>query len=104
MDESGHGGIEATYWNGLLAPAGTQPAIVARLNAAVNDDPGSAGGPRRVVELGSTPRGTTKEFAAFIAAEAQRWGTVVREANIKVERACPETGTAVRNSADFTLR
>ena len=36
MDESGYGGIEATYWNGMLAPAGTPPAIVARLNAAVN--------------------------------------------------------------------
>ena len=35
-DESGYGGIEATYWNGLLAPAGTPAAVVARLNAAVN--------------------------------------------------------------------
>ena len=37
MDESGFGGIAATYWNGMLAPAGTPPAIVARLNAAVNE-------------------------------------------------------------------
>ena len=37
MDESGHGGIEATYWNGMLAPAGTPPAVVARLNAVVNE-------------------------------------------------------------------
>jgi tripartite-type tricarboxylate transporter receptor subunit TctC len=86
MDESGHGGIEATYWNGLLAPAGTQPAIVARLNAAVNDALGLPEVRAALLKLGSNPAGgTTEEFAAFIAAEAQRWGTVVREANIKVE-------------------
>lgn len=85
MAQSGYGGIAATYWNGLLAPAGTPAAIVARLNAAVNQAVATPELSAALRKLGSDPKtGTSQEFAAFIAAEVQRWGKVVRAANIKV--------------------
>ncbi len=86
MEQSGYGSIAATYWNGLLAPAGTPAAVVARLNAAVNQ---ALAGPEvraALSKLGSDPKSETPQaFAGFIAAEAERWGKVVRDANIKVE-------------------
>jgi tripartite-type tricarboxylate transporter receptor subunit TctC len=86
MEQSGFGGIAATYWNGLLAPAGTPPAIVVRLNAAVNQALAAPEVRAALTKLGSDPKsGTSQEFSAFIAEEVQRWGKVVRDANIKVE-------------------
>jgi tripartite-type tricarboxylate transporter receptor subunit TctC len=85
MAQSGYGGIAATYWNGLLAPAGTPATIVARLNAVVNQAVATPELSAALRKLGSDPKtGTSQEFAAFIAAEVQRWGKVVRAANIKV--------------------
>ena len=86
MAQSGFGAIAATYWNGLLAPAGTPPAIVARLNTAVNQALAAPEVRAALTKLGSDPKsGTSQEFSAFIAEEVQRWGKVVRDANIKVE-------------------
>ena len=67
-------------WNGMLAPAGTPAAIVDKLNAAVNDS--ARARPRsRPASRSSVPIRDRhpQEFAAFIAAEAERWGKVVRE-------------------------
>ena len=86
MHESGFGAIAATYWNGMLAPAGTPAAIVAALNAAVNQALAAPEVRAALTKLGSDPKtGTPREFAAFIAEEVERWGKVVRDANIKVE-------------------
>jgi tripartite-type tricarboxylate transporter receptor subunit TctC len=86
MRESGFGEIQATYWNGLLAPAGTPAAIVTRLNAAVNQALAVPEVHAALKKLGSDPKtGTAQAFAAFIAEEVQRWGKVVRDANIKVD-------------------
>jgi tripartite-type tricarboxylate transporter receptor subunit TctC len=86
MDESGYGGIAATYWNGMFAPAGTPAAVVARLNGVVNQALATPEVRSALQKLGSDPKtGTPQEFAAFIAAEAERWGKVVRDANIRVE-------------------
>jgi tripartite-type tricarboxylate transporter receptor subunit TctC len=86
MAESGYGEIEATYWNGMLAPAGTAPAIIARLNAEVNRALAAPEVRGALVKLGSDPKtATPQEFATFIAAEVRRWGKVVRDASIKVE-------------------
>jgi tripartite-type tricarboxylate transporter receptor subunit TctC len=86
MHESGFGDIAATYWNGLFAPAGTPVAIVTRLNAAVNQALAVPEVHAALKRLGSDPKtGTSQEFAALIAEEVQRWGKVVRDANIKVD-------------------
>jgi tripartite-type tricarboxylate transporter receptor subunit TctC len=86
MEQSGYGSIVATYWNGLLAPAGTPPAVVGRLNTAVNQALATPDVRSALQKLGSDPKsGTAQVFAAFIAAETERWGQVVRAANIKVD-------------------
>lgn len=86
MEQSGYGGIAAIYWNGLLAPARTPPAIIAKLNAAVNEALAVPEVRAALQRLGSEPKATTsQEFAAFVADEIQRWGQVVRAAKISVE-------------------
>ncbi len=86
MEQSGYGSIVATYWNGLLAPARTPPDIVAKLNATVNQALAAREVRSALQKLGSDPKtATAQAFAAFIAAETQRWGKVVRDANIKVD-------------------
>ncbi len=86
MAESGYPTIVATYWNGVLAPAGTPPAIVARLNIAVNEAVASKEVRAALLKLGSVPESkTSQEFAAFIAEEAHRWATVARESKIRID-------------------
>jgi tripartite-type tricarboxylate transporter receptor subunit TctC len=86
MDETGHRGIIATYWNGMLAPAGTPPAIVERLNAAINAAMATPELRAALLKLGSEPRtATSRQFAAFIAEEAHRWAEVARQAKIRVD-------------------
>jgi tripartite-type tricarboxylate transporter receptor subunit TctC len=86
MTESGYGGIEATYWNGMLAPAGTPAGVVKRLNGAINTAVALSDVSAALRKLGSDPKtGTSEEFAALIAAEVKRWSKVVREANIQIQ-------------------
>jgi len=86
MGQSGYGGIAATYWNGIFAPAGTPAAVIARLNVTVNQALATPEVRAALQKLGSDPKtGTPQEFTTFIAAESERWGKVVRDANIRVE-------------------
>ena len=69
-----------------MAPAGTPAAIVNRINAVVNEGLANAEVKRRIGDLGGYPRPTTpQEFAAFLVAEKQRWGEVIRVTGVKVE-------------------
>jgi tripartite-type tricarboxylate transporter receptor subunit TctC len=84
MAEAGLPGFDATVWFGLLAPAGTPPAIVARLsdevNAALKTDEAIA--PLRA--QGMEPiGGSAAEFAAYIAAEVAKWTPVVETAGLR---------------------
>jgi tripartite-type tricarboxylate transporter receptor subunit TctC len=84
--ESGYPGFEAATWSGLVAPAGTPPAIVARLNAEANKALGSSELKAKLAEEGSTPLGgTPQQFADFIRKEHAKWGAAVREAGIKLD-------------------
>ncbi len=78
--------VNTDNWHGLVARAGTPEAIIARLaDAAVFaiKDPAVA---RLMYDQGALPGGNTRaEFAAFIRAELERWGGVIRRANIKVD-------------------
>jgi tripartite-type tricarboxylate transporter receptor subunit TctC len=86
MAESGYPAIVAVYWNGMLAPAGTPPAVVDRLNGAINKALASPGLRAALLKLGSEPRpGTAQDFAAFIAVEARRWATIAQATKIKVD-------------------
>jgi tripartite-type tricarboxylate transporter receptor subunit TctC len=87
FEESGVSGVEAYDWYGVLAPAGTPRAVVARLNAKVIEvlnmpDIANRFAATQFAEVvGSTP----EELQTFIVAEVARWGKVIRDANIRVE-------------------
>ena len=86
ISEAGVPGYEANNWWGLLAPAGTPPAILGRLRqeiAAILESPETR--KRFEVEGAETGRMTADEFAAFVAAETVKWSRVVKEAGIKAE-------------------
>jgi tripartite-type tricarboxylate transporter receptor subunit TctC len=82
MIESGIDNFVGFYWNGLLAPAGTPPAIIERINAIINE--GLKSDMRAtVIRLGMEPKsGSPQDFAAFIADEAARWAAVARDAKL----------------------
>jgi tripartite-type tricarboxylate transporter receptor subunit TctC len=77
---------EAYSWTGVVAPAGTPAAAVARLNAdmvKVLSDPKTA---QALMAAGAEPApGTPEEFRVFLANEIKKWGEIIRAANIKVD-------------------
>jgi tripartite-type tricarboxylate transporter receptor subunit TctC len=86
MVESGFAEFRSSFWTGIVAPAGTPPGIVAKLNAAINDCLKSAEMQASFARLGvETKPGTPQDFAAFIAAESQKWATVADAAGIRIE-------------------
>jgi tripartite-type tricarboxylate transporter receptor subunit TctC len=86
LAESGTPGHEVAFWSGLLVPAGTPNEVVGLLHGALTKIIASPGVAGRLTTLGFEPIESTPEgFAAHIAAEADRWRKVVREANIKIE-------------------
>ena len=74
FDESGLAGFESNGWFGIVAPAGTPPEVIGKLNAAfatVLKDPAVVD---RIRGLGSEPMPMTPEaFAAFIRSEIDKW-------------------------------
>jgi tripartite-type tricarboxylate transporter receptor subunit TctC len=86
MMESGVEGFMVTSFEGVVAPAGTPPAVVARLNAAINESVASAELQARFAQLGIQPStGSPQEFAAFFAAENRKWASIAAEARIGAE-------------------
>jgi len=84
--ELGYPNFESSQWFGLLAPARTPPAVVARLSQEALKALASPAVKRRLEEDSSTAAGMgPKEFASFIASEQQRWGTVVRSAKLTAD-------------------
>jgi tripartite-type tricarboxylate transporter receptor subunit TctC len=79
-------GYEATAWLGIGAPTGTPAEIVDLLNKTINAGLADAKMKARFDELGAVlVPGTPTEFATFIAAETEKWGKVIRDANIKAD-------------------
>jgi tripartite-type tricarboxylate transporter receptor subunit TctC len=78
-------GFEAYEWNGVFVPAGTAPEIAAKLNAGLNAVLRQPDVRARLEQLNVEFReNTPEEFRAFVAAEMNKWGGVVREANIRL--------------------
>ena len=84
--EAGLPGYEAHNWWGILAPAGTPPAIVARLQKELTAIGGSAETRKRFEAEGAeAAQMAGAEFGKFIAAETAKWARVVKEAGISAE-------------------
>jgi len=84
--ESGLQGFETGSWQGVVAPAGTSPDIVARLNGEIGRILAAPEMRDRLGNQGAEVRiNSPDEFAAFIRGEKARWAKVVKEADIKVE-------------------
>jgi tripartite-type tricarboxylate transporter receptor subunit TctC len=79
-------GYDVSIWYGIAAPRGTPPEIVAKLNRTVNAVLADPKLQARLAELGGEPMPTTPaQFGKLVAEETERWGKLIRAANIKAE-------------------
>ena len=84
--EAGLPEVLLTTWTGFYAPKGTPVEIVNRINADLYTVSAMPEVVERLAALGGTPKlMRPAEFAAFASAEKERWGQIIRRANIKVE-------------------
>ena len=79
-------GYEASSWSGVCAPSGTPTGIVAMLNKEINTALTDPKVKARLASMGSTAiTGGPAEFATFLSEETDKWGKVVRAADIKAD-------------------
>ncbi|TAJ90918.1 MAG: tripartite tricarboxylate transporter substrate binding protein [Reyranella sp.] len=84
--EAGLPEVLLTTWTGFYAPKGTPVEIVNRINADLYTVSAMPEVIERLAAMGGTPKlMRPAEFAAFASAEKERWGQIIRRANIKVE-------------------
>jgi tripartite-type tricarboxylate transporter receptor subunit TctC len=79
-------GYEASQWYGVGAPKNTPAEIVEELNKEINAGLAAPKLKARLADSGGTPiAGSPADFGKFIAEETEKWGKVIRAANIKAE-------------------
>jgi len=84
--ESGVPNYAADSWYGLFAPAGTPPAVIARLNEAAKKAVQTESFRKRAEQEGLiVGGGTPEEFGRYVKGESQRWSKLVKQANITVD-------------------
>jgi tripartite-type tricarboxylate transporter receptor subunit TctC len=84
LAEQGYPNTDASNWYALLAPAKTPPAVIAKINKAVNDALNEPDIRDKLVKSGAVPVGGTPEaLGAFMKSEFEKWGKVVKERGIK---------------------
>ena len=85
IEESGVKGYESLSWSGILAPAATPRPIINKLNAAIERILAMDDVKQRFATLGVEPVGGTPEaFARHVRAESDKWGKVIKAANITI--------------------
>jgi tripartite-type tricarboxylate transporter receptor subunit TctC len=86
MQEAGVAGYTAGTWYGVLAPAGTPAAVVTRVNAEITK---ALAAPQLRTQFAeqsvAAAGGKPEDFAAVIRQDYDKWGKLIREANIKAE-------------------
>lgn len=86
FEEAGIKGLVLDQWLGVFAPAGTSPAITARLNAEINNALKDAAVRKGFADSGQEPvGGTLEEFTHFVRDDYAMFGRLVKELNIKVQ-------------------
>ena len=84
--ESGYPGFEALAWNGVLVPAATPKAIIARLNAEINAILKEPDVVQKLHALGfDLIGGTPDEFGALIKGESDKWAPVIKKLGLKID-------------------
>jgi tripartite-type tricarboxylate transporter receptor subunit TctC len=84
--EAGLPGLLLTTWTGYYVPKGTPAETVQRINADIRKVAAMPAVRARLEETGWSPKlMSPEEFAAFTRSEKQRWGDIIRRANIKLE-------------------
>jgi tripartite-type tricarboxylate transporter receptor subunit TctC len=77
---------EATVWNGVVAPKNTPTEIIDKLNSEINAGLTDPKFMARLSDIGSVPKSMSRsDFGKFIVDDTDKWGKVIRGANIKVE-------------------
>jgi len=86
FDEAGLSGYDSTGWFGVVAPAGTPPQAIAKVNAALNDALSDPAIQERMRGLGVEPEpGKPEAFGAYIQSETAKWAKVIKQGNIKLD-------------------
>jgi tripartite-type tricarboxylate transporter receptor subunit TctC len=86
MAEKGLPAVEAENWYGIVAPAATPPAIIARLNAVIVAALRSPEVQQKLTPIGAILIGDTpEEFRSYILSEEKKWAEVVRLAGVKID-------------------
>jgi tripartite-type tricarboxylate transporter receptor subunit TctC len=84
--EAGLPNFEVTTWYGILAPAGTQKAVVTRLNAELAKIMHAPEMKEKLDAMATDPvTSTPEEFEGLIKREIAKWGAVVRQAGLKAD-------------------
>ena len=85
LDEAGVKGYESLSWSGVVAPAATPRAIVLKLNRAIDAILKSDDVKAKLLNLGVEPvGGSPEDFGRLIQAEHDKWGKVIKTAQIKL--------------------
>jgi tripartite-type tricarboxylate transporter receptor subunit TctC len=86
MAESGVPDYVTTFWTGVIAPAGTPPNIVDKLNAAINDGLKTPSMRDSLTHFGAVPApGSSADFGAFIASEKAKWSAIAKTSGMTAE-------------------
>ncbi|MFW7347789.1 MAG: tripartite tricarboxylate transporter substrate binding protein [Pigmentiphaga sp.] len=84
--ESGFPGFEATYWMGLWAPAGTSPAMIERINSAVQDFLKSDEMKQRIAEIGGELLpGSPQDFGSYVDRDSKKWIGIIKDLGLKAD-------------------
>ncbi len=86
MEESGIAPFDVTSWFGLLAPKGTPPEVVARLNKAMNAAFDKPAVQQAYAKLGAmSEKNSPQEFGRFIDSEVKGWAPIVKASGARVD-------------------
>jgi tripartite-type tricarboxylate transporter receptor subunit TctC len=84
--EAGLPGYEMVFWTGVLAPTGTPQTVIDVINRETNAALKQPDILQSLIDTGSTPlSGSPADFAAFMKAEGQKWGAVIKDSGARLD-------------------
>jgi tripartite-type tricarboxylate transporter receptor subunit TctC len=84
--ESGYPDFVVDAWTGVVAPAGTPPAIIEKLNAAINAGLKTPAAQASLAKFSAIANlGTPEDFEKFLASQMTKWGAIVKLAGAKID-------------------